>query len=210
MAWCCQATSHYLNWCRPGSILLYGVIRPVWNKWQCSSSVVTYQAIRQQAITWANVDSDLCRFMASPGHNELSIINTWMPEQNDHELYLGLTRSISWLLMPWLLTSPRHQQPWYWIYRICRSFSYLRKDSKYLCHNQCGGMTLNVTLKNLARKGLSFFLRAQLTKNQRFRQWVGAVQAPNHYLNQWWPHYLASLGHNVFHNPKGCFIFHLP
>ena len=41
--------------------------------------------------------------------------------------YLGLTRSMSWLLMPWLLTSPGHQQPWYWLYRICRSFSYLRK-----------------------------------------------------------------------------------
>ena len=25
--------------------------------------------------------------------------------------YLGLTRSISWLLMPWILTSPGHQQP---------------------------------------------------------------------------------------------------
>ena len=30
--------------------------------------------------------------------------------------YLSLTRSISWLLMPWLLTSPGHQQPWYWLY----------------------------------------------------------------------------------------------
>ena len=47
--------------------------------------------------------------------------------------YLGLTRSISWLLMPWLLTSPGHQQPWYWLYRTCTSFSYLRKDFKYLC-----------------------------------------------------------------------------
>ena len=28
---------------------------------------------------------------------------------------LGLTRSISWLLMPWLLTSPGHQHPWYWL-----------------------------------------------------------------------------------------------
>ena len=26
----------------------------------------------QQAITWANVDPDLCRHMASLGHNELS------------------------------------------------------------------------------------------------------------------------------------------
>ena len=48
--------------------------------------------------------------------------------------YLGLTRSISWLLMPWLLTSPGHQQPWYWLHRICRSLSYLRKNFKYLCH----------------------------------------------------------------------------
>ena len=48
--------------------------------------------------------------------------------------YLGLNRSISWLLMPWLLTSPGHQQPWYWLYSICRSFSYLRNDFKYLCH----------------------------------------------------------------------------
>ena len=44
--------------------------------------------------------------------------------------YLGLTRSISWLLMPWLLKSPGHQQPWDWLYKICRSFSYSRK---YLC-----------------------------------------------------------------------------
>ena len=28
-------------------------------------------AVRQQAITWANVDPDLCRHMASPGHNEI-------------------------------------------------------------------------------------------------------------------------------------------
>ena len=40
-------------------------------------------------------------------------------------IYLGLTRSISWLLMPW---RPGHQQPWYWLCRICRSLSYLRKN----------------------------------------------------------------------------------
>ena len=45
--------------------------------------------------------------------------------------YLGLTRSISWLLMPWLLTSPGHQQPWYRLCRIDRFLSYLRKDLNY-------------------------------------------------------------------------------
>ena len=48
--------------------------------------------------------------------------------------YLGLTRSISWLLMPWLLASPGHQQPWCWLCRIGRFLSYLRKDFNYLPH----------------------------------------------------------------------------
>ena len=46
--------------------------------------------------------------------------------------YLGLTRSISWLLMPWLLTSPVHQQPWYWLCKIGGFLSYLRKGFKYM------------------------------------------------------------------------------
>ena len=48
--------------------------------------------------------------------------------------YFGLTRSISWLLMTWLLTSPGHQQPWFWLCRICRSWPYLKKDFQCLCH----------------------------------------------------------------------------
>ena len=47
--------------------------------------------------------------------------------------YLGLTRSISWLLKRWLLTSLGHQQPWYWLCRIGRFLSYLRRDFNYLC-----------------------------------------------------------------------------
>ena len=30
MAWCCQATSHYLSQCWPRSLLPYGVTRPQW------------------------------------------------------------------------------------------------------------------------------------------------------------------------------------
>ena len=48
--------------------------------------------------------------------------------------YLGLTRSISWLLKPWLLASPGHQQPWYWPCRMGKSLSYLRKGFNHLCH----------------------------------------------------------------------------
>ena len=31
--------------------------------------------------------------------------------------YLGFNRSVSILLMPWLLASPGHQHPWYWLCR---------------------------------------------------------------------------------------------
>ena len=34
-------------------------------------SVLVLYMFRQQAITWANVDSDFQCYMASPGHNEL-------------------------------------------------------------------------------------------------------------------------------------------
>ena len=48
--------------------------------------------------------------------------------------YPALTRSISWLLMPWLLVSPGHQQLWYWLCKIGRSLSYMRKYFNNLCH----------------------------------------------------------------------------
>ena len=47
--------------------------------------------------------------------------------------YLGITRSISWLLKPWLLPSPSHQYAWYWLCRIIEFLSYFRKDIYYLC-----------------------------------------------------------------------------
>ena len=75
--------------------------------------------------------------------------------------YLGLTRSITWLFMPWLLTSPGHQQPWYRLCRICTSGSYLRKDfslstcviSMWSNDMKCKYMFM-FPLENLARKGL--------------------------------------------------------
>ena len=83
--------------------------------------------------------------------------------------YLGLTRSISWLLIPWLLTSPGHQQTWYWLYRICRSLSYLRKDfviSMWRNEIKCKYMFM-FTLKNLARKGLSAGWLPQSTAHRK-------------------------------------------
>ena len=61
--------------------------------------------------------------------------------QNNQLTYLVLkpkyfmqSRSILWLLIPWLFVLPGHQQPWYWICRINGSLSSTRKDFNYLCH----------------------------------------------------------------------------
>ena len=40
--------------------------------YDCQKTLLT---VRQQAITWANIDPDLCRHMASLDHNELSIVS---------------------------------------------------------------------------------------------------------------------------------------
>ena len=72
--------------------------------------------------------------------------------------YLGLTRSISWLMIPWLLTSPGHQQPWYWLCRICRSWSCLRLFSTVVISIRSNDMKCKYMfifpLKNLVRKEL--------------------------------------------------------
>ena len=48
--------------------------------------------------------------------------------------YFGSTRSISLLLLPGLLVSPGHQQPWYCLCKIVKSWSYTRKNFNYLRH----------------------------------------------------------------------------
>ena len=41
---------------------------------------------------------------------------------------------MQWLLMAWLLVSPKHQHPWYWLCSIGKFLSYARKDFRSPCH----------------------------------------------------------------------------
>ena len=71
-----------------------------------------------------------CTFFFKNAYFNLDWILNFCLNLNVRRLsYLGLTRSISWLLMPWLLTSP---EPWYWLCRIGRFLSYLMKDFNYM------------------------------------------------------------------------------
>ena len=48
--------------------------------------------------------------------------------------YFRRARSIPWLLMPWLLELPCHQQQQYWLCRLNRSLSSMRWNFKQLNH----------------------------------------------------------------------------
>ena len=131
MAWRHQTTGHYLvtkfqtvtrgQWVNDspqrlywteGSALIRGDMR--FAPWLMQNSILDQSS---QGTNYFM--SDLCS-------ERLLTLNVRGPN------YLGLIESISWLLMPWLLTSTGHQQPWYWLNRIGRFLSYLRKDFNYL------------------------------------------------------------------------------
>ena len=108
---------------------------------------------RPQCAKWLPLVILLCQRF-SWLHCLILTLNLWGPS------YLGLTRSLSWLLMPWLLTSPGHQQPWYWLCRIGKSLSYCGRIpttcviSMWSNDIKCKYMFL-FPLKNLACKGLN-------------------------------------------------------
>ena len=68
----------------------------------------------------------------------MSCILTILMLRRHHSL---TTSSIPWLLMPWFRES--HLQPWYWLWRISRFWSSLRKNLNYL-NNQKKGDSFQV------------------------------------------------------------------
>ena len=82
------------------------------------------QMSTRRSISWTSNDDVLTRKNLTLNERGLS--------------FSGLTRSISWLLMPWLLESPSHHQSWYWRCKIGRSLFPMRKDYNYMCSVSVG------------------------------------------------------------------------
>ena len=112
MAWCHQATSHYLSQCWPRSMLPYGITSPQWlnSLW------------RSDAIWWHRSVSTLAQVMAccltAPSHNQnqCSLQNgpaifLW---QQIHSRYLGhQSLKSAWkLLIKMLFESPTPRVQW--------------------------------------------------------------------------------------------------
>ena len=71
-------------------------------------------------------------------HNELSYTGKmtplyWIGALVLKPQYPRITRSETWLLMPWLHASPEPQQPWCWYCRMDKQLFFTMRASKYLC-----------------------------------------------------------------------------
>ena len=70
-----------------------------------STLVQVMGAIKQQAITWSNVDPDLCAHMVLLGHNELRLSAQYLAEYcHIQSGYLSITVTLRWAR--WHLKSP--------------------------------------------------------------------------------------------------------
>ena len=107
MVWHRHAQSHCQFWLRFMSP--HGVIRPQWiTKWYRKMALLVTGPVLHGRRSFYDIT-----------------FNVRGP---------SLNRSISWLLMPWLLASPGHQQPWYWLCIVGESWSYTRKGFSHLWH----------------------------------------------------------------------------
>ena len=62
------------------------------------------------------------------------VITWWALSLRATKFLAWWTRSIPWLLMTWLLTSPGHQQPWYWLCKIHKLLVFRRNNFNNLHH----------------------------------------------------------------------------
>ena len=107
MAWCCQATSHYLSQCWPIFMLPYGITRPQWvNSYTSDNLKLSLISI----IT--GIASD----------NKTSSKQFWW---NFNITLSWESWSTLFLLMPWLQPPPGHQSG-YWLRQMCILQFYLK------------------------------------------------------------------------------------
>ena len=66
--------------------------------------------------------------LITPTVTQGHVLNLQVPKLD----YFKRTKSLPWLLMPWLLVSQK--KPWYWLCIINRSLSSTRQDFNYLLH----------------------------------------------------------------------------
>ena len=99
MAWCCQATSHYLSQCWPRSLLPYGVTRPQWVK--SANSVGSIIEAHHKF-----------KFCGSTGTHRICTLNSLWPSDAIWQQRSGSTLA---QVMACCLTAPSHYLNQCWL-----------------------------------------------------------------------------------------------
>ena len=98
MAWCRQATSHYLNECLPTSLIPFGITRPQW------VNLSHGEYFRENIKMYLH-------FLSFSNIAMVQVIEI-LPLGRQGSFYWA--QSIPLLLMTWCHKEPGHQKPWYW------------------------------------------------------------------------------------------------
>ena len=64
MAWCHQATSHYLSQCWPRSLSTYDVTRPQWVNWPIRSKIQNKIWIKMETFSFKKTFENVCKMAA--------------------------------------------------------------------------------------------------------------------------------------------------
>ena len=91
MAWCCQATSHYLSQCWPRSLLPYGVIKPQWVNSLWPSGAIWWH--RSGSI----LAQEMACFLTAPSHDLIQcyVIISKVPWPSSEGNFISNTWGIS-------------------------------------------------------------------------------------------------------------------
>ena len=100
------------------------------SKLECTKILLKlrYEIVEWKEVSLKNTLISLVPIISATNRTSCWSLNVRGPNHS------GWTKPVSWLLMPWLLSSPGHQHEWYWLCGIGKFLPYMRKDFIYLCH----------------------------------------------------------------------------
>ena len=104
MAWCREATSHYLSQCWPRSMSPYGVTRPQWvnslDAGKCGSNFKSEISEHMLGINFMRPCEIACKWMSHNPINEKSTLMAWTDSKPLLEPMLTLIDAIIWHYFP--------------------------------------------------------------------------------------------------------------
>ena len=135
MAWCCQATSHYLNQCWPRSLPPYGVSRPQWFNVKLNEQLNNQSSCQWFEMLWHSCGVTVMKnvIKVSADHHIWTLFTEWL----NHSINIWtMTSLFQWHIRPHQLSigsSSAGRCCWFLAYIKCSHWD-LKKNVFHLVH----------------------------------------------------------------------------